>query len=225
MTARPAPPPSAAPRLTRAGVAGALALLLLTGAQVTHSAWQDTETVPVGQIRTGSLGVDLGAATTTVSHTDLTPGATTTASTRTTTRTLAPGAPASGLVVGDVMTTVVPVTIAATGTNLEATLKVDPVRAAGTGALAAEVNTGTTMTLTPTGGAPTLSPVRGQADAWAVTAADDGATYALTVTTRIRPTTDGAARSSTVGTGNWWAAGLQGATADPRALTVRVTQN
>lgn len=227
MMVRPASPPATAPRtaLIRAAMAAALALVLFTGAQVTRAAWQDTQAVPVGQIRSGSLGVDLGATTTTVRHTDLTPGAATTTSTQTTTRTLDPGVPAGDLVVGDVLTTVVPVRITATGTNLAATLQADPARATGTAALAAEVDAGTTMTLTPTDGAPTLTPVRGQAHAWSVTAAHDGATYALTVTTRIRPTTDGATRSSAVGTGNWWGAGLQGAAADPRALTVRLTQD
>ena len=222
MTAVPASPRAS---LTRAGVAGALGLLLLTGPAVTHARWNETRQLTAGQIRTGQLDVSLGEAKTILEHTDLAPSATTTTETRTTTSVVAPGTTVGNLTPGDVLTTTVPVALTATGTNLTATLRVDPAAPAGTAALGTEVATGTTMTLDPVGTAPALSPVPGQPRSWGVSAAHDQATYLLTVSTRIRPTTNGSPRATLIGTGNWWGTSLQGAAVEPRELTVRLIQN
>lgn len=227
MTSPPASrhPVSRRPALLRAAAAVSCALLLLTGGAVTHARWHQEQPLPGGILRTGQLGVDLGAPQILLTRTDLVPGATTTARTQRTTTEITATAGSRPLIAGDEVVVRLPMTIAAEGNNLTATLRVDPGTLSGTPALVAAFDAGrTSVAVQPVGGTPRLVPVAGQTRTWTVTRASHGASYIVEITYTLRGTRDGATRADAT-TANWWGPELQGAVIGPRRVTATLTQN
>lgn len=198
MTRTARPRPSTTGRALAAAAASLLALTLLGGSLGTAARWSDEAPLETRAVSTGSLGVALGPARTVHHHTDHDPATGTVR--RESTDITGAAEPLSALAPGDTVVVTARASLDVEGTNLAATLTVDPGAPAG-GPVAPRVE------LTPVPGTPVPSPGPGPSS-WTVTAAHDGAAYDVTVSYEVGP--DHSA---------------QGTTVEPGALTVALTQN
>lgn len=192
------PRPSTAGRALAAAAASLLALTLLGNGLGTAARWSDVAPLETQAVSTGSLDVVLAPARTTLEHTDVDPA--TGAVGRGTTDLTGTADTLAALAPGDTVVVTTRATLDVEGTNLTATLTVDPAVPAG-GTVVPRVD------LVPVSGALPLSPGPGPAS-WTVTAAQDGATYDITVAYDV--SADPSA---------------QGTTVEPGPLTVALTQN
>ncbi|MFC4904752.1 hypothetical protein [Kocuria oceani] len=165
------PRPSAAGRAFAATAASLLALTLLGNSMGTAARWSDAVPLETQAVSTGNLGLVLEPARTALEHTDFDP-ATGAVQRGTTDLTGSPDA-VPALAPGDTVVVTTRAHLDLAGTNLTATLTVDPGGPAG-GAVAPRVE------LAPAPGTAPLSPGPGPS-AWTVTAAQDGAVYDITV--------------------------------------------
>ena len=173
--------PSTAGRALAAAAAALLALTLLGNSLGTAARWSDTAPLETQAVRTGTLDVALEPARATLHRTDLTGAADA----------------LSALAPGDTVVVTTRAVLDVEGSNLTATLTVDPGVPAG-GAVVPRVE------LVPVSGAPPqLGP-----SSWTVSSAHDGAVYDVTVSYEVSP--DPAA---------------QGTTVTPGPLTVALTQH
>jgi alternate signal-mediated exported protein len=198
MTRTVRPRPSTTGSALAAAAASLLALTLLGGSLGTFARWSDEVPLETRAVSTGALGVTLGPERAVHHHIDLDPATGTVR--RESTGLTGSAEPLSALAPGDTVVVTARATLDVEGTNLTATLTVDPgVPAAG--AVVPRVE------LTPVPGAPAPSPGPGQAS-WTVTAAQDGAAYDVTVSYEVSPDPS-----------------AQGATVEPGPLTVALVQN
>ena len=187
--------PSTAGRALAAAAAALLALTLLGNSLGTAARWSDTAPLETQAVSTGALDVALEPARATLHRTDLDPA---TGALRRGTTDLTGAADAlSALAPGDTVVVTTRAVLDVEGSNLTATLTVDPGVPAG-GAVVPRVE------LVPVSGAP---PQPGPSS-WTVTSAHDGAVYDVTVSYEVSP--DPAA---------------QGTTVTPGPLTVALTQH
>lgn len=198
MTRTARPRPSTTGRTLAAAAASLLALTLLGGSLGTAARWSDEAPLETRAVSTGSLGVTLEPVRVVHHHTDLDPATGTVR--RESTELTGSTQPLSALAPGDTVVVTARATLDVEGTNLTATLTVDPGVPAG-GAVVPRVE------LTTVPGAPAPSPGPGPSS-WTVTGAHDGAAYDVTVSYEVVP--DPAAQDTTV---------------EPGPLTVALTQN
>lgn len=195
MTRTDRPRPSTTARALAAAAASLLALTLLGNGLGTVARWSDAAPLETRAVSTGALDVALEPARATLHHTDLDPA---TGALRRVTTDLPGAADAlSALAPGDTVVVTTRAVLDVEGTNLTATLTVDPGVPAGSAVVPR-------VELVPVSGAlPSPGP-----SSWTVTAAHDGAAYDVTVSYEVSP--DPAA---------------QGTTVAPGPLTVALTQN
>jgi alternate signal-mediated exported protein len=196
MTRTPRSRPSTAGRALAAAAASLLALTLLGNGLGTAARWSDTAPLETRAVSTGALDVALEPARATLHHTDVDPA--TGALRRGTTDLTGATEALTALAPGDTVVLATRAVLDVEGTNLTATLTVDPGLPAG-GAVAPRVE------LVPVSGA--LPPSHGPSS-WTVTAAHDGAAYDVTVSYEVSPDPS-----------------AQGTTVEPGPLTVALTQN
>jgi alternate signal-mediated exported protein len=196
MTRTDRPRPSTTARALAAAAASLLALTLLGNSLGTVARWSDAAPLETRAVSTGALDVALEPARATLHHTDLDPA---TGAVRRESADLPGAADAlSALAPGDTVVVTTRATLDVEGTNLTATLTVDPGVPAGSAVVPR-------VELVPVSGALPPSPAP---SSWTVTSAHDGAAYDVTVSYEVSP--DPAA---------------QGTTVEPGPLTVVLTQN
>ncbi|MGO1583306.1 MAG: alternate-type signal peptide domain-containing protein [Actinomycetaceae bacterium] len=187
------------PRLGRATLAAALAVVLLSGTGGTAASWLDTATVPSAGITSGRLEIEPVTQSFTVTR----PGS---------------GSPfdlgSAPLHVGDTITMTSTVRVRAAGDALDATLALD------TSNLTYSIDQVDLSDLASVSTSSSLPSAGGHA--FGVTGDDDGATATATVTWHIPATTDGRAPASD--RSNWWGGRLQGQAVDPGHLGWTVRQ-
>ena len=198
MTRTARPRPSTAGRALAAAAASLLGLTLLGSGLGTAARWSDVAALETQAVSTGALDVALEPARAALHHTDFDPA--TGAVRRETTDLTAPVDALSALAPGDTVVVTTRAVLDVEGTNLTATLTVDPGVPAG-GAVVPRVE------LVPVSGAVPLPPGPGPSS-WTVTAAHDGAAYDVTVSYDVSPDPS-----------------AEGAIVEPGPLTVALTQN
>lgn len=188
--------PSTTARALAAAAASLLALTLLGNGLGTVARWSDAAPLETQAVSTGALDVALEPARATLHHTDLDPA---TGAVRRESADLTGAADAlTALAPGDTVVVTTRAVLDVEGTNLTATLTVDPGVPAGSAVVPR-------VELVPVSGALPLSP---GPSSWAVTAAHDGGAYDVTVSYEISPDPS-----------------AQGRTVEPGPLTVALTQN
>ncbi|MFF0989272.1 hypothetical protein [Kocuria nitroreducens] len=198
MTRTDRPRPSTAGRTLAAAAASLLALTLLGNGLGTAARWSDVAPLETQAVSTGALDVALEPARATLHHADFDP--VTGAVRREATDLTGAAATLSALAAGDAVVVTSRATLDVEGTNLTATLTVDPGVPAGSAVVPR-------VELVPASGVLPASPGPGPSS-WTVTAAHDGAAYDVTVTYEVSPDPS-----------------AQGAAVDPGSLTVALTQN
>ncbi|MFI7741955.1 hypothetical protein [Kocuria rhizosphaericola] len=198
MTRSHRPRPSAAGPALAAAAASLLALTLLGNGLGTAARWSDAAPLETRSVGTGALDVALEPARTTLQHTDLDPS--TGAVLRGTTALTGPADALPALAPGDTVVVTTRAVLDVEGTNLTATLSVDPGVPAGSAVVPR-------VELAPAPGAEPPLPGPGPSS-WTVTAAHDGAVYDITVSYDVSPDPS-----------------VQGATVAPGLLAVALTQN
>ncbi|GEO95365.1 hypothetical protein [Kocuria turfanensis] len=192
------PRPSAAGRAFAATAASLLALTLLGSSTGTDARWSDAVPLETRAVSTGTLDLVLEPARTTLRHTDFDPA--TGAVQRGTTDLTGSANAVPALAPGDTVVVTTRAHLDLAGSNLTATLAVDPGVPAGSAVVPR-------VELAPAPGTGPLPPGAGPST-WTVTAAQDGAVYDVTVSYDVPA--DPA---------------VQGTALAPGPLTVALTQN
>ncbi|GAA1753286.1 hypothetical protein [Kocuria aegyptia] len=198
MTRTARPRPATTGRALAAAAASLLALTLLGNSLGTAARWSDAAPLETQAVSTGTLDVTLEPARATLHRTDLDPA--TGAVARGTTDLTGAAEALSALAPGDTVVVTTRATLDVEGTNLTATLTVDPGVPAGSAVVPR-------VELVPAPGALPPSPGPGTSS-WTVTAAHDGAAYDVTVAYEVAPDPS-----------------AQGVTVEPGPLTVTLAQN
>lgn len=192
------PRPSPRTPLARAAVAALLALTLLSSGTGTAARWSADAPLETPALSTGALAVALDGTRVSLAHTDLRAGAERASDLVTTHRDVTGRAVLPDVVAGDVVTVTTRATLEVRGTNLTASLAVDPGVPAGAPVSVA-------VHVAPAPGAPPLGD--GSAEhTWSVTPGHHGASYDLTVSYEVLP-------------------GRHSAAVAPSTMTVTLTQN
>ncbi|GGG65435.1 hypothetical protein GCM10011374_31600 [Kocuria dechangensis] len=194
-----APSPSRPAALLRASAASLVAVALLGSGLGTAARWSDEAALGAPAISTGALGVRLGPATAALRHTAPGTDAGTDAG-ATAPEDVTGSATVPGVLEGDTLAVTTRMAIEARGTNLTATLTVDPGLPDGS-PLVPHVR------IDPVDGAPPLGGT-GAENTRTVTAAHHGASYDVTVTYHVPA-----------------GALAEGTSVDPVPLTVTLAQN
>ncbi|MUN63935.1 hypothetical protein GMA12_12435 [Kocuria sediminis] len=165
------PRPSAAGRAFAATAASLLALTLLGNGTGTAARWSDAVPLETQAVSTGTLDLVLEPARTTLQHTDFDPA--TGAVQRGTTDLTGSADAVASLAPGDTVVVTTRAHLDLAGSNLTATLTVDPGVSPGSAVVPR-------VELAPAPGTAPL-PFGPGPSAWTVTAAQDGAAYDITV--------------------------------------------
>ncbi|MGC5629263.1 alternate-type signal peptide domain-containing protein [Georgenia sp. Z1344] len=190
---------SSTPRLGRAALAAALAVVLLSGSGGTAASWSDSVTSAGSTISSGRLEVEAVSSSVLVTR----PGSPTPTPLATT-----------AVQPGDTITLTSTVRVRTAGDALDARLALDASAATlvvGGVDLSAGAHVGTSSSLPSAG-----------THSFAVTGSDDGATATATVAWTIPATTDGRPRAAD--RSNWWGTRLQNQSVAPGGLRWTLVQ-